>query len=115
MMSGADYWVSLEFRVCRELAGFEDNKLRFLWCDGFIPEEADLQATKPCIRGRAWIGQVKRSPQEQWAFTLFVGQARSEDEIDWSALLPGDDMTGWLTPDLRAKTLTLDPLSAYLG
>ena len=37
-MTEADYWLRLEFRVCRELAGMEDKALRSLWCDGFIPE-----------------------------------------------------------------------------
>jgi hypothetical protein len=112
MTSEDDYWVRLEYRVCREINGFADARVRTLWCDGFIPEEADFQGARPCIRGRAWIGDDKGS-QEEWAFTLFVGQARTADEIDWAALLPADAMTGWLVLDVPGKTLTMDPLSGY--
>ena len=29
--------------------------------------------------------------------------------IDWPALLPGDEMTSWLVPDPREKTLRINP------
>ena len=29
-----DFWVALEYRVCREFEGFEDRSLRSLGCDG---------------------------------------------------------------------------------
>lgn len=106
-MDEPDFWDRLEHRVCRELAGFEDNRLRFLWCDGFVPEEFDLRAEIPCVRGRAWIGDGRT--QEQWDFVLLIGPAASPPEVDWSALLPGEDTTGWLTPDPIGKTLTIDP------
>ncbi|OLT27527.1 hypothetical protein BJF79_11695 [Actinomadura sp. CNU-125] len=110
-MAETDYWLELEYRVCRELRGFADDRIRSLWCDGFIPEETDVRAPDACVRGRAWIGDDSGS-QEQWTFTLLVGDSRSEDEIDWSSLLPADDTTGWLVPDPAAKKLTMDPLSA---
>jgi hypothetical protein len=39
--------------------------------------------------------------------------AASRDRIDWLALLPGERLTGWLTPDLPKKTLRIEPLSGY--
>ncbi|HZD02226.1 MAG TPA: hypothetical protein VFA46_19155 [Actinomycetes bacterium] len=112
-MDEPDYWARLERRVCQELARFEDNRLRYLWCDGFLPEAVDLRAEEPCIRGRAWIGDGGRK-QQLWDFTLLVGRAaRSQHEVDWPALLPDEDMTGWLTPDLKAKTLTIDPAAGF--
>src|SRR5258705_7611243 len=31
------FWLHLEYRVCRELAGMAPREVRFFWCDGFIP------------------------------------------------------------------------------
>jgi hypothetical protein len=33
-----EFWRRLEYRVSHELAGLE-GALRFLWCDGFVPDE----------------------------------------------------------------------------
>ncbi|MFD0686693.1 hypothetical protein [Actinomadura fibrosa] len=108
-MDGPDFWLRLEYRVCSELEGFEDRRIRFLSCDGLSPEHIDLEAPEPCIRGRAWIHGHQDS---RWTFTLFIGQPRSEAEIDWPALLPAEDRTGWLTPDVAARTLTMSPLAS---
>lgn len=38
--------------------------------------------------------------------TLEVGrEAVAGGRIDWAALLPDDELTGWLVPDSQAKTL----------
>jgi hypothetical protein len=101
----ADYWLRLEYRVCRELAGMEDKALRFLWCDGFIPEQYLLDEPTPRITGHAWIGNGPRK-QDRWKFTLFLDQAVcNRDEISWSALLPPDDVTGWLGVDLDHRQI----------
>lgn len=105
-----DFWLALEYRICRELRGFEDRDLRFMWCDGLIPEEYDLQADEPCIRGHAYCGP---SGQETWQFTLLIGTSVDVPErIDWPTLLPAEDMTGWLSPHPRERTLVLDPSCA---
>jgi hypothetical protein len=106
-----DFWLSLEFRICSEFAGFEDKRLRHYWCDGLCPEEYDLQAEEPCVRGLAYCGQ---SGQERWRFTLLLGASVcSQTAIDWSLLLPADHVTGWLSPHPLERTLIIDPLSAY--
>jgi hypothetical protein len=106
-----DFWLALEYRICSEFAGFADEGLRGHWCDGLIPEEYDLQADESCIRGVAYCGP---SGQERWRFTLLVGPgANSAAEIDWASLLPADDVTGWLSPHRRERTLIIDPHSAY--
>jgi hypothetical protein len=103
------FWKALEYRVCREFSGFEDARLRHYWCDGFNPGEYELDGEEPCIRGTAWCGP---SGQEEWGYTLLLGRTTaSRNEIDWSALLPDDRITGWLTPDPASKTLRIDPLS----
>jgi hypothetical protein len=106
-----DFWIALEYRICREFTGFEDRILRNLWCDGLIPEEYDLQADGPRIRGTARCGP---SGQDLWEFTLLIGSgATAPANIDWSSLLPPDDVTGWLSPHLREERLVIDPHSAY--
>jgi hypothetical protein len=106
-----DFWVALEYRICREFEGFEDRSLRNLGCDGLIPEEYNLDAREPHIRGMARCGP---SGQDLWGFTLLIGSgATSAANIDWSSLLPPDDVTGWLSPHLREQRLIIDPLSAY--
>lgn len=110
-MDEADFWSRLEYRITREFGGFEDRQLRFCWCDGLVAEEYELHGSQPCVRGRAWCGP---SGQERWAFTLLLDRGvDARDMIDWSRLLPADDVTGWLTPELQDKTMKIDPSSAY--
>ena len=107
----ADYWVSLEYRICREFEGFADERLRRMGCDGLDPEEYDLDAPEPCIRGRAWCGY---SGQELWKFTLILAPTmRSRADLDWAALHPDEDLTGWLSPHPGEKRMTIDPLGGY--
>lgn len=40
-------------------------------------------------------------------------RVRSWDDADWDALLPPDDVTGWLSLDVDEKTLRIDPAAAY--
>jgi hypothetical protein len=104
------FWASLEFRICREFAGFEDKQLRSNWCDGLVPDEYDLQSEQPSIRGTAYCG---RSGQERWRFMLLIGNSvGSAADIDWESLLPSAAVTGWLSPHLSERQLILDPLSS---
>ena len=50
-MTDQEFWTDLEYRVCRELRGLADNRLRFLWCDGFVPD--DHQPDTGIVAGRA--------------------------------------------------------------
>jgi hypothetical protein len=107
----ADYWVSLEYRVCREFAGMKDKDLRHLWCDGFIPEQYLLHSSEPRITGRAWICNGTR--QDQCQFTLFLPHpVRSRDEIDWASMLPPENRTRWLALDATGKRIQIEPSSA---
>ena len=73
-----------------------------------MADEYALLSAQPCIRGRAWCGP---SGQEPWRFTLLAGlEILVREHIDWSALLPGARMTGWLSPDPRRRTMVIDPL-----
>jgi hypothetical protein len=106
-MDESDYWVALEYRICREFDGFNDDRLRPLWCDGLAPEEWELAADRPAIRGLAWCG---RTGQDKWRFTLLLTtRPSSREEIQWGELLPPDDHTGWLSADPERRSLVIDP------
>src|SRR5260221_14644222 len=107
-MTESDYWPSLEYRVCRELAGMDDERPS-LWCDGLIPEEYHLDDAELRITGRAWIG---RGPdrQEAWPFRLDLGApVHGKDGIQWDALLPAEERTARLGVVLGARTGRLRP------
>lgn len=109
-MDEREFWPRLEYRVTAEFGGFEDRRLRQYWCDGFVPQDYDLEGPEPSIRGRAWCGPDGQQP---WRFTLRCGTAATtRDGIDWAALLPHDAATCWLSPDPEHATLTIDPGSA---
>jgi hypothetical protein len=103
-----DYWEQLEFRVSHQFASMENRALRFLWCDGFIPEEYFVSEASPRITGVAWIGNG--SKQERWAFELVLTDpvARRED-VKWGDLMPREDVTGWLSIELEARQLRMAP------
>lgn len=104
------FWPALEYRICREVQGFQDRQLRSMWCDGLEPQIYDLHGDPPCIRGVAYFGP---SGQERWQFILLIGdETDAADAIDWPSLLPADDTTGWLSPHISERNLVLDPASA---
>lgn len=103
----SDYWVAMEYRICRELEGFNDDQLRSLWCDGLVAEEWELAVGRPSVRGLAWCG---RTGQDRWRFMLLLTSRPSAREgIRWDELLPRDDRTGWLSVDLERRSLVIDP------
>lgn len=85
-------------RVSRELAGMRRKELRELWCDGFIPEDFTVVGSRCRITGSVWIAYGQER-QESWQFVLYLGAAQERDEISWSAMLPGEGVTGWLSLD----------------
>jgi hypothetical protein len=113
-MTESEYWAALERRLTRELAAMEDDGLRFLWCDGFLPEEHALEERPPRISGRVWLGNGRR--QEQWAFVLLLEErhARSREALPWASLLPAEDVGGWVMIDWEQRRLRLTPGRAVL-
>jgi hypothetical protein len=110
-MVESDYWMALEFRICREFAGMPDNHLRFLWCDGFVPVQYLLDGPLPCINGRAWICNGPK--QDEWGFTLFLNQPiGSRLEIEWNALVPPENVTRWIAVDPVGKRIEIEPSAA---
>ena len=110
-LGAQEFWRRLEFRICVEFAGFADRQLRYYRCDGLVPDDYDLTGAEQHVSGVAYCGQ---SGQERWRFILVVGQhAASPLQVDWSALLPSERLTGWLTPDPQNKTLRIDPGAGY--
>ncbi len=107
----SEFWLRLEFRLGSEFAGMRNNHLRFLWCDGFTPQRYALDDDPLCITGQVWICSGQR--QEEWEFTLFLPPAlRSQGGIDWTTLLPPENVTRWLAIDLRGKRIQIEPAAA---
>ena len=107
-----EFWRLLEFRICAEFTGFADRQLRHYWCDGLVPDHYDLTGAEPHVSGVAYCGQ---SGQERWRFTLLADQAAASAlQLDWSDLLPGKQLTGWLTPDPQNKALRINPGAGYI-
>ena len=103
-----EFWSRLERRICAEFRGHPDKHLRYFWCDGLVPEEYDFAAPQPHVIGLAWCGGTG---QQRWQFTLILAPGTPSCEaIDWAALLPADDLTGWFSPHPGPKTMTIDPL-----
>jgi hypothetical protein len=107
-MGEADYWVSLEYRICREFEGMRNWDLRHLWCDGVNPERYNLSGQQPRISGRAWICHGNR--QAEWTFTLRLPcPVNSREEIDWQSLLPPENVTRWLALDQETRHIEIEP------
>jgi hypothetical protein len=60
-----------------------------------------------------WIS-FGNTNQERWQFVLYLGPARARESIDWAAMLPAEDVTGWLSLDFETKFMTVKPLEAHV-
>ena len=111
-MDESDFWVHLEYRVCREIDALTQSGLRRFWCDGFIPVRYEFDEPSPRIVGRVWMGVGPRE-QQQWEFVLLLGiPVESRENIVWSALLPTPNVTRWLSIDPIGKRLVVEPDAA---
>jgi hypothetical protein len=100
-----EFWLDLEFRVSRELGRLNDNQLRFLWCDGFIPD--DHQVDSRAIVGRALISEDDGHTFTDYRFTLILSsQTAQNHRFDLSALLPSD-ARNWLFVDRDQKQIEI--------
>lgn len=110
-MDEAYFWGSLEFRLCRELAGQRERRYRGFWCDGFIPRDYILDGPSPRITGRCWI--CNGPAQAEWDFALLLpGPVGSREEIDWVALHPAENVTRWMSFDERKRYIEIEPTVA---
>jgi hypothetical protein len=61
-MTEGDFWLTLEYRLSRELKTLGEKCLRFLGCDGFVPD--DHQPDDEAIVGDAWtLAPTSRPPR----------------------------------------------------
>src|SRR5262245_3109403 len=122
-MNESEFWSRLEWRVGHELTGLHVPELRNWWCDGFGVEHFEpdrgrfsgvvymlqcesrqKQTLEYEWRNRRKRGKVKG---DDWRFLLLTGDKPLERElINWAALLPGYDMTGWLGVDVGRRKMT---------
>lgn len=110
-MDESQFWPHLEGRICGEFAGMPEKRLRYFWCDGFLPETYDLEGVSPRITGRCWI--CNGSLQAEWDFALLLPHAvSSREEIDWGSLLPARNATCWMCFDEERRYLEMEPAIA---
>jgi hypothetical protein len=115
-MTEDEFWSALERRICRELKGMNDNILRHMWCDGIcgamasVPNIVRPEADPVYMYGTIWIGKDGQTPMQ---FTMALpDNIASKDGIVWSSLMPPEDMTAWLSVDLKRELVTIDPSKA---
>lgn len=110
-MDEQQFWVSLEFRLCGEFAGLPERRLRYWWCDGFIPIEYIFDGDSPRITGRCWICNGPQAAE--WEFALLLRQSpQARENIDWASLLPPKNVTRWMSFDERRQYIEIDPAVA---
>jgi len=111
MMSEAEFWSGLEWRICREFAGMKQGRWRNFWCDGLAAGCFDLEGSRPTIRGVAWI--CEGTKQEEWEFTLLLPRRfAGREAIRWEELLPRENVTRWLSVDEKGKRIEMEPAIA---
>src|SRR5262245_19220074 len=105
-MTESGFWRALEMRICRELRGMTDNALWHMWCDGVRGDIMRPEAGPTHMHGTIWIG---KDGQTAMQFTMALpDNITSKDRIVWSTLMPPEDMTAWLSVDLKRKLVTMD-------
>ena len=106
-MTAADFFISLEHRVTRELAGMRRPELRCWWCDGFLPEKFVVTGGGCHVSGKVWFDDG-RGAQFLWNSVVLLGSSLKMFEgLDWAALIPAEDVTGWLSMDFERKFLKI--------
>src|SRR4051794_3723813 len=109
-MDESEYWLALEFRLCRELDGLRQTHHPGYSCDGIYGEAYFINEDPPRILGHAWICGTK---YEEWKFELYLpNRVASREQIDWAALLPPLNVTKWLAIDEGGKRIQIDPAAA---
>ncbi len=110
-MTEAEYWLRLEFRLEPEFQGLRERRLRYWWCDGFLPQQYLVDQSPPRILGRVWMCDDQE--QDLWGFALFLPKpVRSREEIDWESLLPPQAVTRWMGFDESHKYIEIEPGAA---
>jgi hypothetical protein len=133
-VSESEYFIHLEFRLCGELSGMRDEELRRHWCDGFVPWAFKVvddigringqvypahdcpahKRVKPRRGRKSWDTKSRNHQSGWWDFVLLLGSGiRDRNQVNWDKLLPGADVTGWLSLDFENKIVTIDPLAAH--
>ena len=110
-MTESEYWVHLEFRLCREFAGLPDRRHQHFWCDGFVPSQYLVDGHVAKITGTVWI--CNGPQQSEWQFVLLLPRTYpSREDIEWASLLPPENTTRWMSFDENTREIEIDPAAA---
>ena len=88
-----------------------EGRLSDLWCDGFIREGYLIHDEVPKITGSVWICTARGF--EEWRFELLlIRPVEHIDDINWTELLPAENVTRWLAVDKQRKRIQIEPAAA---
>jgi hypothetical protein len=107
-MTEREFWTALEFRVCSEIQSFQDNRLRFLFCDGFIPD--DEQPDPGVIVGQVFISEDDGRTFPDYRFRLLIPTVERDGQRPrWKAMVPPESVHGWLSINREEKWIEIRP------
>lgn len=119
------YWRSLEHRIRQQIRYSGRPELTNLEPDGMVVDAYEVGSTPPRIEGTCWFkrrrwwsssSRPRRTAADAklgpYRFVIALDSqptAAAPADLDYDALLPEADRTGWLTVDLEAGLVTIDP------
>ncbi|MGN6179828.1 MAG: hypothetical protein ACTHNW_11645 [Mucilaginibacter sp.] len=95
----------LEYHLSRALANSDDNKLKYLWCDGILLPDDNSQLSKQNIINtrqiitRAWIGWLGTTKQDLFKMIILLGECSVDKGLTDQNLqncLCENDTTDWI-------------------
>ncbi|HEX8020346.1 hypothetical protein [Mucilaginibacter sp.] len=98
-----DFCVYLEYHLSRVFKNFEDEEIKFFWCDGVVMPFVEEQLTAKSVNGtrkiitKAWIGA---DGQGEYEMTINFGPkalSRYARGLDLKACVPSEDSLDWIT------------------
>ncbi len=107
-MTESDYWLLLEYRLSREFPRLGMNELRFLWCDRLRADHVSSDGGSDWISGTALISEDDGRSFVDYRFRLRLGRSPVQRSgINWEAMLPGEETSGWLSVDGGQKMIEM--------
>ena len=93
-MTEYEFWIGLEFRICRELSGMSDAVLRLMSCDGICGDfvrfpKYETREGHAYLYGTIYLGKAGQTAME-FRMTL-PDNIASKDDIVWSTLMPPEE------------------------
>jgi hypothetical protein len=108
-----DFCIYLEYHLSRVFKNFEDDKIKFFWCDGVAMPLVEEQLTAKNVNDtrkittKAWIGA---DGQGGYEMTINFGPkalGRYARGLDLKECVPSENSLGWIKLDIDEKKIEL--------